>query len=646
MTTRTTRSTKGKEKVEDTPPKVTPKCRTRYTLPVKMKAVRPVIPDSARERDLLGEELAKMGLRTLITLPWSMQSEDMLKECLGNPVPEPYAGTKRGKPSWWKEQDIAKAFDVPCTGTRVLSRGDNRLAPFFAGQIDEKEGWSVDQCVDKSVRQLMYFLIPILHPEKPKRVTVKLGSTIIACLVDRLQVNWAALILEVMMRQVGNLKGTKGISLSTYLFHMYNELDLLTPSEGVTLRTRLNCIKYIGKEKRIAEEESEESEDDPDVKEVPAPSKRRRLVKKERTEETGDDDPVSDGPDEPDSEPGSQPGSKPRTPRGPTMSDSTLKIFMGLNTDLGALERRMAVMEDNMMKMAAATGVNQANLVDKVIELAQRGDHSKELGMLRAIQTQQDLKLAAAEKKLRAREDEKEELERVLKDTKNQMIGRKEMAGLLNNYLLTLHSATATGAQSLIGSYVFETYLKDAPRNPDVEIVIQIVEDYGLKFKKTMADASEAVEKLRDLYKLIPREETPLYEYHDDVFSEQFDAETKRRAEARHQDGTPSGPVDWAEVARTVQKEMQSTSGEPGLPPGFEKVMVVPGSNPGCEPERKKLQMIPYVEHKEVARMSPGVDIRSSARTGEKPDILVVERTDEQEAGGNSQADVDMHHVG
>src|SRR5450759_5230755 len=100
----------------------------------------------------------------------------------------------------------------------MLARGDNRLKGFFAGKIDEKEGWSVDQCVDDGMRRLFYFLIPILNPEKPKRVTVKLGSTIAAALMGTLAVNWASIIIDLMRRQVGNLRGAKEISLSTYLY--------------------------------------------------------------------------------------------------------------------------------------------------------------------------------------------------------------------------------------------------------------------------------------------------------------------------------------------------------------------------------------------------------------------------------------------
>src|SRR5450759_4937688 len=80
------------------------------------------------------------------------------------------------------------------------------------------------------------------HPEKPKRITAQLGSTIIAKLKEYLQVNWAVVILEGMARQVANLKGKKALSLSTYLYLFYQEEDLLTRAEKLQYRTEQSCI--------------------------------------------------------------------------------------------------------------------------------------------------------------------------------------------------------------------------------------------------------------------------------------------------------------------------------------------------------------------------------------------------------------------
>src|SRR5450759_4681000 len=159
----------------------------------------------------------------LLELPWSVQSEAMCREFMGAPVPSEFAKTRRGVIQGWDDLDISRAFGVPRTGTSWLSRGDDRVRGCFAGKIDDKEGWSMDQCTDPRLRRLFYFLIPILHLEKPKRVTIKMGSTIVAAFLESQEVNWASIIKEIMKRQVGNLRGTKAISLSTYLYLYYAE---------------------------------------------------------------------------------------------------------------------------------------------------------------------------------------------------------------------------------------------------------------------------------------------------------------------------------------------------------------------------------------------------------------------------------------
>src|SRR5450759_4982179 len=141
----------------------------------------------------------------------------MCREFMGAPVPAEFAKSRRGVIAAWDELEIGQAFGVPRIGTSWLSRGDDQVRGYFAGKIDDKEGWSVDQCTEPRLKRLFYFLIPILHPEKPKRVTVKMGSTIVAAFVEAQQINWATIIKEIMKRQVGNLRGTKAISLSSYL---------------------------------------------------------------------------------------------------------------------------------------------------------------------------------------------------------------------------------------------------------------------------------------------------------------------------------------------------------------------------------------------------------------------------------------------
>ena len=48
----------------------------------------------------------------------------------------------------------------------------------FANPPHPKDGYALPECMDPKARQMLKFLVPILYPEKPARVTVTVGNTI------------------------------------------------------------------------------------------------------------------------------------------------------------------------------------------------------------------------------------------------------------------------------------------------------------------------------------------------------------------------------------------------------------------------------------------------------------------------------------
>ncbi len=45
-----------------------------------------------------------------------------------------------------------------------------------------KDGYAVEDCIDERQRRLLKFLVPVLHLEKPTRVTISLANTIFGAL--------------------------------------------------------------------------------------------------------------------------------------------------------------------------------------------------------------------------------------------------------------------------------------------------------------------------------------------------------------------------------------------------------------------------------------------------------------------------------
>ena len=67
-------------------------------------------------------------------------------------------------------------------------------------QVDPKDGYSVNDCrVDRN-RRLFEFLIPIVHPDKPTRVTITIGNTIFGALDGGREVDWGVIFRDMIQR--------------------------------------------------------------------------------------------------------------------------------------------------------------------------------------------------------------------------------------------------------------------------------------------------------------------------------------------------------------------------------------------------------------------------------------------------------------
>lgn len=104
-----------------------------------------------------------------------------------------------------EQESNREGFGICSTGLELLAKGDNRLGPHFDGQMDRKEGWSIDQCTHEVLARVLKFLIPIFHHEKQRKVIVRLGSTIVESLIEQRSVDWALIMHEVLFRQVANI---------------------------------------------------------------------------------------------------------------------------------------------------------------------------------------------------------------------------------------------------------------------------------------------------------------------------------------------------------------------------------------------------------------------------------------------------------
>ena len=66
---------------------------------------------------------------------------------------------------------------------------DNFIGGKFQNAVNAKDGFAIADCEDSRAKSVLEFLIPILYPEKPTRVTMTVGNTIFGALLGERKVD-------------------------------------------------------------------------------------------------------------------------------------------------------------------------------------------------------------------------------------------------------------------------------------------------------------------------------------------------------------------------------------------------------------------------------------------------------------------------
>ena len=125
---------------------------------------------------------------------------------------------------------------------------------------------------------MLEFLIPILYPEKPTRVTVTVGNTIFGALLDERKVDWGILLQAVVTKLVDGVRKFKATPIGPYLFHLYMGQELFNGEEMVAYEIGLDLLKYdCTPDPDLDQGQDSPSRSDP----TPSPSAKHNKRKKE-----------------------------------------------------------------------------------------------------------------------------------------------------------------------------------------------------------------------------------------------------------------------------------------------------------------------------------------------------------------------------
>ena len=121
---------------------------------------------------------------------------------------------------------------------------DKFIGGKFRNAANLKDGFAIADCEDSRAKRVLEFLIPILYPEKPTRVTVMVGNTIFSALLGERKVDWGILLQAVVTKLMDGVRKFKVTPIGPYLFHLYMGQELLNGEEMVAYEISLDLLKY------------------------------------------------------------------------------------------------------------------------------------------------------------------------------------------------------------------------------------------------------------------------------------------------------------------------------------------------------------------------------------------------------------------
>ena len=232
-----------------------------------LKAVVLGVPKSVRDRELLEEDLWQIGYHGFMGRSKGLRMEDMVVELLGDKDNCSH-GTVRHAPEKWRAKEWRKVYGFGRGGEGMASRTDRFIDGMFSGRLNPKDGYAVVDCKEPRARKVLEFLVPLLYPEKPTRVTITVGNTIFGTLSGERPVDWGIIVKDLVQRLLSRLGKSKATLICPYVFHLYHSHELLLLAEKKEYRTKEALLKYNVESKGQEDPESpanpdeEESSDD------------------------------------------------------------------------------------------------------------------------------------------------------------------------------------------------------------------------------------------------------------------------------------------------------------------------------------------------------------------------------------------------
>ena len=196
-----------------------PTARMVKTGAMALKAVVAGMPKSVKDRELSEEDLRRIGCHGLLRKPWGLRMEEMVAELIRE-KDNWWDETVRQAPEKWTAKEWRKVYNFGRGGEGMASRTDRFIDGMFSGKVNPKDRYAVADCRDPRVRRALEFLVPLLYPEKPTRVTITVGNTIFGALSGERLVHWGIVVKDLVQRLLSGMGKSKAtpICLMCFIF--------------------------------------------------------------------------------------------------------------------------------------------------------------------------------------------------------------------------------------------------------------------------------------------------------------------------------------------------------------------------------------------------------------------------------------------
>ena len=194
---------------------------------VSLRNVTPAVPANDEERTMLRMDLLSLGCVGLMDRPWNLKNEEFVQQFVliregklqRNNM---FDTTIRDRPEDWTASIWREVYDFLPRGCGMANRTDLYIEGKFRTEADPKDGFPVKDCRDDRERRLLEFLVPIVHSDKPTRVTRTIGNTVFGALSGDRPVDWGKVFSELVQRLVGGAGRAKPTQSAPFCFTSMN----------------------------------------------------------------------------------------------------------------------------------------------------------------------------------------------------------------------------------------------------------------------------------------------------------------------------------------------------------------------------------------------------------------------------------------